>query len=108
MGRRRAVVEGCFADAANNHGYKHSRWRGLERMTIQNLLIASIQNLRKLIASFGRAGRKFAATMNVYLGDLMFIRVLQCLHLKIAIRNLFRIQKMNLISLDINQTVILF
>ena len=108
MGRRRAVVEGSFADAVNNHGYKHSRWRGLERMTIQNLLIASIQNLRKLIASSSRAGRKSAATMNIYLENLMFIRVLQCLHLEIAIRNLFRMQKMNLISLDINQTMILF
>jgi len=32
MGRRRAVVEGSFGDAANNHSYKHSRWRGLERI----------------------------------------------------------------------------
>jgi len=108
MGRRRAVVEGSFADAANNHGYKHSRWRGLERMTIQNLLIASIQNLRKLIASSSRAGRKSAATMDICLGDLMFIRVLQCLNLKIALQKLFRMQKMNLISLDINQAMISF
>ena len=108
MGRRRAVVEGSFGDAANNHGYKHSRWRGLERMTIQNLLISLIQNLRKLIAISSRAGHKFAATMNVDLRNLMFIRVLQCLQLKIAVRNLFRIQKMNLLSLDIDQTMILF
>lgn len=108
MGRRRAVVEGSFADAANNHGYKRSRWRGLEHMTIQNLLIASIQNLRKLIAGSSRAGRKFAATMNVYLGNLMFIRVLQCLYARIAVGKLFRMQKINLISLDIEQTMILF
>ena len=107
MGRRRAVVEGSFADAANNHGYKHSRWRGLERVTIQNLLISSIQNLRKLIAISSRAGHKCVATMNVDLVNLMFIRVLQCLHLKIAIRNLFRAQKMNLLSSDINQNMIL-
>ncbi|MHC4537772.1 MAG: transposase [Planctomycetota bacterium] len=108
MGRRRAIVEDSFADAANNHGYKHSRWRGLERVTIQNLLISSIQNLRKLIAISSRAGRKFAATMNVDLGNLMFIRVLQCLHLKIAIRNLFRMQIMNLLSFDINRIIILY
>jgi hypothetical protein len=106
--KRRAIVEGSFAEAVNNHGYKHSRWRGLKRMTIQNLLISSIKNLRKLIAISNRAGHKFAATMNVDLGNLMFIRVLQCLHLKIAIRNLFRTQKMNLLSSDINQTMILF
>ncbi len=107
MGRRRTVVEGSFADAANNHGYKRSRWRGLDRMTIQNLLIASIQNLRKLIAGSSRAGHKSAAVMNICLGNLMLIRVLQCLYAKIAIGKLFRMQKMNLIALDINQTMIL-
>ena len=49
MRRWRAVVEGSFDDAENNHSYKRSRWRGLERMIIQNLLIATIQNIRKLI-----------------------------------------------------------
>jgi hypothetical protein len=49
MRRQRAVVEGSSGDAANNHSYERSRWRGLERMTIQNLLIATIQNIRKLI-----------------------------------------------------------
>ena len=93
MGRRRAVVEGSFADAANNHGYKHSRWRGIERITIQNLLIASIQNLRKLIARSIRTGRKSAAAMYICLENLMLIRILQCLHLEIAVRNLFRMQK---------------
>ena len=100
MGRRRSLVEGSFADAANNHSYKHSRWRSLERMTIQNL--------RKLIASSSRAGHKSAATMNVYLRNLMFIRVLQHLYAKIAVEKRFRTQKMNLIGLDINQTMILF
>jgi len=48
--RRRSIrAEGSFADAANNHGYKRARWRGLKKMTIQNLLIAAIQNLRKLL-----------------------------------------------------------
>lgn len=47
--RRKHVMEGSFADAANNHGFKRSRWRGLERATIQNLIIAAVQNIRKLI-----------------------------------------------------------
>jgi transposase len=47
--RRKHMMEGSFADAANNHGFKRSRWRGLERVTIQNLLIATVQNIRKLI-----------------------------------------------------------
>ena len=52
--RRMYRSEGSFADASNNHGYKRARWRGLVGMTIQNLLVAAAQNLRKLI----RARRK--------------------------------------------------
>lgn len=47
--RRMYRAEGSFADAANNHGYKRARWRGLTGMTIQNLLVATAQNLRKLL-----------------------------------------------------------
>ena len=49
QGRRRTVAEGSFADAANNHGYKRARWRGLWRMKIQNLLICVCQNIRKML-----------------------------------------------------------
>jgi transposase len=58
MTRRMHRAEGSFADAANNHGFKRARLRGLEKMQIQNLLIAAIQNLRKLLKY---AGRKPAA-----------------------------------------------
>jgi len=47
--RRQWRIEGSFGDAANRHGYKRARWRELWRMTIQNLLIATIQNVRKLV-----------------------------------------------------------
>ncbi|KKL72489.1 hypothetical protein LCGC14_2084410 [marine sediment metagenome] len=49
MARRKYKAEGSFADAANNHGFKRSRFRGIEKVQIQNLMIAAIQNLRKLI-----------------------------------------------------------
>jgi transposase len=49
MRRRKIRAEGSFADAANNHGYKRARWRGLGKARIQNVLIATIQNLRKLV-----------------------------------------------------------
>lgn len=49
MSRRQAKAEGSFADATNNHGFKRARWRGLVMVEIQNLIIASIQNLRKLV-----------------------------------------------------------
>jgi hypothetical protein len=48
-------MEGSFADAANNHGFKRSRWRGLWRQTVQDYMIAVCQNLRILVKN-GRPG----------------------------------------------------
>lgn len=47
--RRKYLMEGSFADAANNHHFKHSRWRGLLRQKIQDFLMAAIQNIRILL-----------------------------------------------------------
>lgn len=47
--RRKHIAEGSFADAANNHGFKRSRWRRLWRQKIQDFLIAACQNIRKLV-----------------------------------------------------------
>ena len=58
MSRRKHKAEGSFADAANNHGFKRMRFRGIEKAKIQNLMIAAIQNLRKLMR---HAGNKPAA-----------------------------------------------
>jgi len=49
MTRRKYKAEGSFADAANNHGFKRMRLRGIEKARMQNLMIAAIQNLRKLL-----------------------------------------------------------
>jgi len=48
--RRQIIVEQSFGDAANNHGFKRSRWRRLWRQQIQDWLIAGIQNIRILLA----------------------------------------------------------
>lgn len=53
--RRKWKMEGSFADAANNHGFKRSRWRGLWRQTVQDYMIAVCQNLRILVKN-GRPG----------------------------------------------------
>lgn len=42
-------MEGSFADAATNHGFKRARWRGLDHQSIQDWLIATCQNIRILI-----------------------------------------------------------
>jgi len=47
--RRQHLMERSFADAANCHGLKRARWRGLWKQAIQDLLIATVQNLRKLV-----------------------------------------------------------
>src|SRR5260221_8742623 len=49
--RRQHLMERSFADASNLHGFKRARWRGLFKQSIQDLLIATIQNLRKLIGA---------------------------------------------------------
>ena len=54
--RRMHLMEGSFADAAENHGLKRSRWRRLWRQRIQDTLIAAVQNVR-ILARLGR-GRK--------------------------------------------------
>lgn len=56
MKRRKCVIEGSFGDAATQHGLKRTRWRGRWKVKIRNLLIAGIQNLRKLL-KYGRRGR---------------------------------------------------
>jgi len=40
-----AGLEGSFADATQRH-FKRSRWRRLGRQTIQDLIIATVQNIK--------------------------------------------------------------
>ena len=47
--RRRFLMEGSFADAANNHHFKRARWRRLKNQQIQDYLITAIQNIRILL-----------------------------------------------------------
>ena len=51
--RRWYLMEGSFARAANEHGFKRSRWRRLWRQQIQDWLIAAVQNVKLLL----RAGQ---------------------------------------------------
>ena len=65
--RRQYLMEGSFADAANNHGFKRARWRRLWRQQIQDWMIATVQNIRLMIklsrpklAAAGMVGMAFA------------------------------------------------
>lgn len=48
-GRRRYLMEGSFAQAANRHHFKRARWRRLWRQQIQDWLIAACQNIKLLV-----------------------------------------------------------
>ena len=58
--RRQHLSERSFADAANSHGFKRARWRGLWKQAIQDLLIATVQNLRRLVRSFCQTSPELA------------------------------------------------
>jgi transposase len=47
--RRRHLMEGSFAQSANCHGGKRSRWRRLWRQQIQDWLIAACMNVKLLV-----------------------------------------------------------
>lgn len=52
--RRQWFQERNFGEAAVMHGFKRARWRGLWRQSIQDLLIATLQNLKILVRRFFR------------------------------------------------------
>ena len=75
MSQRQYKVEGSFANAANNYGFKRARWRGLDKMQIQNLMIAAIQNLGKLLRYSGINGKRFlAVSTKVFLKNVRIIQ----------------------------------
>ncbi len=43
-------IEGLFAEAKNNHGLKRARYRGRAKVQIQAYMIATVQNLKRLVA----------------------------------------------------------
>ena len=47
-------MEGSFAQAANEHGFKRSRWGRLWRQQIQDWLIATVQNVKILLKATGK------------------------------------------------------
>jgi transposase len=86
--RRQHLQERNFADAANNHGFKRARWRGLWRQRIQDLLIATLQNLRILIRnnsaamaqSLTRLLNRFAALLALMDSSCRRVRAFRALH----------------------------
>jgi transposase len=75
--RRMHLMEGSFGDAAVNHGFKRSRWRGLQRQNIQDLLIATCQNIRMLLR-YGRQLSGLAVAVALPVQRIQIIRAERC------------------------------
>ena len=81
--RRKWLMEGSFADSANNHGFKRARWRRLWRQEIQDYLIATVQNVRTLIRQMGKQPRAAVAAVAL---DLLAARAFLGARLRVPFR----------------------
>ena len=52
--RRMTLIEGSFGQAAQNHHFKRARYRRMWRQSIQDHLIAAVQNVKKIIQRVSR------------------------------------------------------
>ena len=69
--RRKWRMEGSFADAANNHGFKRARWRRLWRQRIQDYMIATVQNVRILLRHAANKPAAAATALDARLQTLL-------------------------------------
>jgi hypothetical protein len=58
--KRRVWVEPLFGEAKDWHGMRRFRLRRLEKVNLEALLIASGQNIKRLVSARGRGPRKLA------------------------------------------------
>jgi transposase len=63
--RRQWFQERNFGEATTEHGFKRARWRGLARQTIQDQMIATIQNLKILIRKGGLSITRLINTLTL-------------------------------------------
>ena len=59
--RRQWLMEGSFGRAANEHGFKRSRWRRLWRQESQDWLLAAVQNVKLRLRAGGKNRARGAA-----------------------------------------------
>jgi transposase len=79
--RRQWFQERNFAEAATQHGFKRARWRGLARQTIQDQLIAALQNLKILLR---RGGLDYLALLELLQRWLKTLQASRCDFLVLA------------------------
>ena len=54
--KRKHIIEGSFADSKTNHGLNRARYRGRDKVQEQSLMIATAQNIKKLIKDLKKIG----------------------------------------------------
>lgn len=59
--KRRYIMEGSFADGKTNHGLSRARYRGIEKVQEQTLLIATVQNIKKMVKQLKKTGKNISA-----------------------------------------------
>jgi len=73
--RRQWFQERNFGEAAVQHGFKRARWRGIKKQTIQDQLIAAIQNI-KILLRRGNLSRNLLITALKALWNALCLPVL--------------------------------
>lgn len=79
--RRKETVERSFADAKQLHGYRYARFRGLNKMKAQALMVAACQNMKKMARLLARA---LLRAIYGYKTRPMFIKMIYKLIAKLA------------------------
>jgi transposase len=72
MKRRMAIIEGSFGDAKEQHAHSRSRWRGIAKMQIQCYLVATAQNIKKLLKYAWNPLKQSAKTSPHFLLSIYF------------------------------------
>jgi transposase len=71
---RGCYAEWAIAEAKSLHGLSKTRYRGLERVVIQGLMTASVQNIKRLLALYRKEGLGNARIKQKMQDIMMFLR----------------------------------
>jgi len=71
---RACYAEWAIAEAKGLHGLSKTRYRGLEKVTIQGLMTASVQNIKRLLALYRRENQGFFRIQKKMRDIMIFLR----------------------------------
>ena len=71
--KRQHLIEGSFADGKVNHGLGRARYRGIEKVQEQSLMIATVQNIKKYIKELKKIKENISAEINSVLNYSLLI-----------------------------------